>query len=101
MKHTDNELIDEQLIPKIQKIFSDLYGGDPRNDLHENLIQVVDVENCVFRLDFEEIDRLRAWAMRSGGYPIYDALCQLMHEIIETTKYFLADYPHITIENVY
>lgn len=101
MKPTENELIDQELIPKIEKLFSDLYGGDTRPDLHENLLEVVNNNDLVYSLNFDDLDTYRWNAGDKGRYAEADYWANLVHDIRTVVQYFLADYPYITIENTY
>lgn len=101
MTPTGNELVDEVLIPKIEKLFMGLYGGDPRPDLHEDLIKLVNSDTYTFSLNFDLINHLRCLCLNNGHLSLADHWADLSFNIRETAKYFMADYPHIYIENVY
>lgn len=98
---TGNEPVDEVLIPRIEAVFTKLYGDNDLPDLHETLLECVDKDKDIYALNFDEIDNWRAFACNKGHLSLADMYATLSHDIREKAKEFMGEYPYITIENVY
>lgn len=101
MKTTEHELIDNYLAPKIEAYFAGLYNGDPMLHLHEDLVEVIDIDNHVFKLNLDLFDEERYRAFAYNQLSICDHWSNVSYEIKEIVKIFMGEYPYIVFEDIY